>query len=427
MTVKYSTVSKILIKILILMNMCYFLILFSNTFLFEDSFVSKPRMMLFLFVMVMAISFGIIQFKCSNKAFLAFELFLMMAICIHAYIRAMNGGKAWDDALSLVLSYLYTFLSVAILSLLERKQWDLESMMKFLTIAATLDTIARIIDCIYEYFSGSMLWPNLANGILGYRNNIVRINPCMFFILIIPMSFYLYNRSRKKKERAVWLICMIIAMTYVILFWQARSAFMYETAILIFLLYSGKGVTKRKVVKWLVGIIVVYVLINTSYISNFLNSFSMSNAEYGGSTLARLNSFDYFYGKYSENILLGTGLMGSEKRLAAGGGALADIGFLYSIFQLGIPMLLFYICIFGRGFYIAAKIRHKNALLSRLVCSIVLTYIFFGFNIDPYSLWDLSVPFYLAIVEYAGYKINNEEETMSENQIVIAKWKVDGR
>lgn len=152
----------------------------------------------------------------------------------------------------------------------------------------------------------------------------------------------------------------------------------------------------------LVGILVAVIAINLTSVNSFFDSFSTSNAELGGSTLARLNSSTYYLAQYKQSLFWGVGLLESSQRYAVGGGTLGDIGFLCAVVQLGVPIIMFYLCIFIRGFYVSYKVREVDRTGSNLVLSLTMLYVMFGINIDTFYGFSLSVPFYLAIVEYIG-------------------------
>ena len=107
-----------------------------------------------------------------------------------------------------------------------------------------------------------------------------------------------------------------------------------QTIVLIVLFYTQRKLTKESDFT-IFGVIAAVIIFNFPFFNEFLDSFSIANGEYGGSTFYRLNAIAYYMSMYSKKYIWGTGLLNVDQRIATGGGALGDIGFLYSIIQLG--------------------------------------------------------------------------------------------
>ena len=69
MRLKFSTVTKFFIYILVLMHLCYFLIVFGNTSLFADSYIPKTRTLLFYVIMAIIVISGMFYSKTRGKKF----------------------------------------------------------------------------------------------------------------------------------------------------------------------------------------------------------------------------------------------------------------------------------------------------------------------------------------------------------------------
>lgn len=404
MKIRYSSISKFLIYTLVLMHLCYFLIIFGGTTLFADSYVSKSRMMLFVIMMLLAMVFGLIYSSHGERRFINFELAILFVSIVRGYIGALIDGYAWDNALSMVNPYIYSALAIVIFDLLINGQWKFETLLSFLVIATSVDTVVRAIDSVYENLAGSLLWSNIVYGEMGYRNDLYRIQPSTLDLLVIPTAYYLYLKSTSKARKTTFLVCVIINFLYTLVIWQARSALIYKVLLLIVLLVLNGKLTKRKLIMLMIGGILVVAAINTTYVESLIDSFSVTNKELGGSTTARFNAMGYYLLMYSESPVLGVGLLTTVDRYAAGGGMLEDIGFIYGLVQLGIPIILFYITVFIRGIFVAVRIRKKDIKESQLCIGLTLIYVMFGINIDMFYGFSFSVPFYLAIVEYVNWK-----------------------
>lgn len=398
-----KSISKIMVALLILMNLCYFLIAFGWTSLFADSFVSKPRMMLFFLMIAIAI----VCVPLYKSKYMWVEISILALLWVRAIIGAIVSDMEWDDALLLLRSYLYPLLAFPIYSLLKDGGWNFKSFLKFLVVVITIDTLIRMIDSFAENLTGSLLWENLVSGEMGYRNDIYRINPSTFEVLVLPIIFYLFSKANTFKEKCKWIVCLAINLIYAIIIWQARSAIIYKIFLLVVLFYMQRIKKKTKIYRILIGVIIGFFCI--PFVLDFIGTFLSTNSDFGSSTIARMNAIEYFMNIYIENPFFGVGLLPSEERYAIGGGALADLGLIYGLVQLGIPMMIYYVVIFGRGIYVYQKLKETAQAEALLVLSLTISFILFNINIDTFYMFALSVPIYIAITEYLYFKFKRKK------------------
>ena len=393
-----KSISKIMVALLILMNLCYFLIAFGWTSLFADSFVSKPRMMLFFLMIAIAI----VCVPLYKSKYMWVEISILALLWVRAIIGAIVSDMEWDDALLLLRSYLYPLLAFPIYSLLKDGGWNFKSFLKFLVVVITIDTFVRMIDSFAENLTGSLLWENLVSGEMGYRNDIYRINPSTFDVLVLPIIFYFFSNANTFKEKFKWIVCLAINLIYAIIIWQARSAILYKIFLLVILFYMQKIKKRTKVFRILIGIVIGVFCI--PFVLDFFGTFLSTNSDFGSSTIARMNAIEYFMNIYIENPLFGVGLLPSEEKYAIGGGVLADLGLLYGLVQLGVPMMIYYVVIFGRGIYVYRKLKETAQKEALLILSLTISFILFNINIDTFYMFSFSVPIYIAITEYLYFK-----------------------
>ena len=161
MKIRTGTIAKICIELFILMNLCYFLIAFSNTTLFADSFTSKPRMLLFLSLIVLSLICCIPYNYIQNKKFLYFELFLLAVVWCRAIIGDSAKGYSVDTIIGSFGTYFYPIFAIALVNLLAAGRWNFNRLLKFLLFVTTIDTVVRGIDSLAEFVTGALLWPNL--------------------------------------------------------------------------------------------------------------------------------------------------------------------------------------------------------------------------------------------------------------------------
>ena len=405
MKVKVSSLIIGLIEVLVLMHLCYFNIAFGSTKLFADSFVPKPRVLLYILMMFVTVALSIPYWRKKTVSFIFAEFAILLIPVTYAFVQKLGAdGVQFMDVVALIRKYIYPILAIPMIALLRCQRYDTIKMSKFIVIATTIDTIVRAIDSFVEMLTGSLPWPNLVNGSMGYRNGIYRINPAGLDILVIPMAFYLLFFAIKRREKIKWWMCIAINVAYAYIIWQARSAIIYKTALVVICILVSRKIDKKKLIMIVIGICVAVVFLSSPVADALFDSFAITNTETGGSTFYRLNAISYFTQLYKQSRFWGIGLLNVTEGMAEGGGVLADVGLLYSVIQLGVLMAVFYIVMFSRGFFIAKKIRWSAPENAMLTLSMTVSYILFNFNIDTFYLFNISVPFYLAIIELFAYE-----------------------
>ena len=414
MKIKYSSITKFLICILVLMHLCFFLIPLSGTAMFSTSYIPKIRMFLFLAMVIMAMIFSIVYTCPSANGVIKFEVALLGICWVRAIVGALQLGTAWDDTLAMIWPYLYLIIAIPLINLFSAGKWKPQKAAKFLVIVTSIDTLAKAFMSFYESKTGIMLWPNLVNGEMGYRKGLYRINPSALSILVIPLSFWLISKAKSKREKLTYVITIVIDIFYAYIIWQARSALLYKTIIIIMLIFLHQTNDKKKVVIAFIMMIGAVILINSSVFNSFVDSFSETNKMYGNSTVARVNAYAYYGAMYLKEPFWGVGCLTTSERYALGGGMLEDTGFFYGLVQFGIPMILFYIYIFLRGIYVSIKVKRRNIADSLLCLSMTLLFIMFGVNMDPFYAFALALPFYVSFVEYVRWDIVKEDEYNEE-------------
>lgn len=411
MKIKYSTIAKSLIYVFVMMHLCFFLIPLGGTEMFSTSYIPKTRMFLFLFMLILILITAGIYSKSSKFKVLQLEMLTIGVCWIRGMIGAFDGGNVLDDAVALIWPYLYVLLAFSIVGMLCADRWNPEKLASFLVITTSVDTLAKAFMSFYESKTGVMLWPNLVYGEMGYRNGLYRINPSALAILVIPLSFWLLTKAKRKREKIIWITAILIDILYAYIIWQARSAVLYKTIVVIMAIFLQQTNDKKKIVIAFMLMLGAVILVNTPAFNAFIDSFSESNKMYGKSTIARINAYAYYGAMYSQSPFWGVGRLTSNERYAFGGGMLEDTGFFYGLVQFGVPMILFYIVTFLRGIFVAVKLRKKNIEDSLLCLSMTLLFVMFGINMDPFYAFALAIPFYMAFVEYIRWNNLNAGKT----------------
>lgn len=404
MKIKVSNIIKVVIGIFVFMHLGILLIPLAGTSMFSTSYITKDRMLLFLSMLLFCVFMGSMYGNRTSRRFIYVELSILLVCCIRGMVGAINSGSRTIDGLYLIWPYLYPCLALTLLNLLCAEKYKIENMAKFIVISTTIDTLLKAFMSFYESISGTILWSNLVHGEMGYRNGLYRINPSALSILVVPLSFWLILRSNRKKEKIVYMATMMIDVLYAYIIWQARSALMYKTIIIVLMIFMQKTNDKKKIVRFFLLLIAIVIFVNLPVFSNFIGSFSASDSTYGGSTTARLNAIAYFMSRYIQHPILGIGCLQTIDRYAIGGGMLEDMGFLYGLVQLGIPMIIFYLVTFIRGIYVSMKLKRKSNTDSVLCIALTVLFIMFGINMDTFYAFAIAVPFYLAFVEFFYWK-----------------------
>ena len=124
----------------------------------------------------------------------------------------------------------------------------------------------------------------------------------------MPLSFWLISRVDKKREKVVYMIAMVVDVLYAYIVWQARSALLYKTIIIILMIFMYKTNDRKKIIKGFFLLIGIIIFVNLPIFADFVSSFSASDSTYGGSTTARLNAIAYFMGRYVQHGVYQKGL-----------------------------------------------------------------------------------------------------------------------
>lgn len=417
MKIKYSSITKFLICILVLMHLCFFLIPLSGTAMFSTSYIPKTRMFLFLGILAIATLTGTVYFQSKTSKVISVEMLLLCICWIRAIVGATEKGTAIDDIIALIWPYLYMIIAFPLINLFCAKKWKPEDVAKFLIVTTSVDTLIKAFMSFYESRTGVILWPNLVYGEMGYRNGLYRINPSALAILVIPLSFWLLTKAKKRREKVIYIVAILIDILYAYIIWQARSALLYKTIVVVMAIFLQQTNDKKKIVVAFLLMLGAVILVNTSAFNAFVDSFSESNKMYGKSTVARMNAYAYYGALYSRSSFWGIGRLTTNERYAFGGGMLEDTGFFYGLVQFGIPMVLFYIFIFFRGIYVSIKVKRRNIADSLLCLSMTLLFIMFGVNMDPFYAFALALPFYVSFVECVRWDSAKEDGYNEEIQL----------
>lgn len=411
MRIKYSTIIKFNIMLLLIMQLSYTKLLGNIIPIFSTSYISNPLVLFYLCICIFIIVVSI-HYSSLKSNILFFEMTIMLILIIMALYNSSEkyGNVKFIYLIAYGLNYMYFFLAIPIYSLLRNNQSYFDTFLKVISVLCAGSYIIRAIISLTFMYTGKNILPAIAleGASVGWiRNGVLRINPPCIGIIYLPIVFYLYSESESKKHKLFYGAMIILGIWYMTFITQARSMMIYQLCVLILLLMlKNKTNSKKGIFVTIALICLSVILINSPVVGRLLESFSQKNVELGGSTTARLNAINYFGKQFMNNPFMGTGFqMGTDTRVPIGGD-ISDIGMLRSIYMLGFGMAVLYIFLFVRGFYVSYKIRKYNKNLSILVLGMTILIMLTDINIDCF--WDIfafAMPFYVAIVEYAMYRI----------------------
>ena len=370
MEIKYSTLLRVLVEVMLIMKLGFVKLLGSWIPMFSYAYDTYPECILYLIMTIICVLFALGISKERVGVYLRFELGVVLVIVIAGIIH----GLKWNNmelmaAVSTAMPFVYLFLAFPIYILLKREYWTIDKMFDFLLFWGTMAYMLKIINCASWYFNGQVVWGNLISNANWILNGSLRINPPCMGLLIIPISYYMFINQNEKKKRKKYLLPIIVALVYSAVVHQARSILLYQIITLVAMSVFGRVSSKKKFIRYCILIIAAILVINTSFFDSFVNSFSPDNSVSGQSTVARINAIVLFASKYASHPFWGMGFLSDADKtvgaISSGMGHLDDIGMLGGFFMLGIPLFLLAILIVGRSLYVSYKTRKKYYIFWR--------------------------------------------------------------
>lgn len=411
MKIKISTIIKWIVVLLLIMQLSYTKLLGGLLPIFSTSYISNPLVMFYLTMVIVSVTLSATYAgKLQNKVLLL-DIILMAFIVGNAIIVTMDKYQCeLITAVAYAMNYMYILLAIPLYRILVLQRWKLDDYLKLLVILCAGSYIIRGTISLCYVATGINICPAIAlegaseNWI---RNGILRINSPCLSLLYLPAAFWLLSKSRKFIQKVGYILLIVLGVGYMTVITQARSMMIYQFFVLmiLFLLKNKPNSLKGIAAIVIIGVIAV-VLINLPVTNQLIDSFSTKNAETGDSTMARYYAISYFGNKFLNSPLSGIGFCLGKASRALPGGDISDIGLLRSVYMLGSGMIVIYLVMFIRGFYVAWKVRKMDRDDCLLVLGMTLLFVLTDINIDCF--WDIfafAVPFYIATVEYI-YKKN---------------------
>lgn len=146
----------------------------------------------------------------------------------------------------------------------------------------------------------------------------------------------------------------------------------------------------------------------TPKFQHFLYTLSPEYVGEGGTTGVRINAIRYFGNEFLKQPLFGIGYLDGWAATAEGGGHITDIGILQTIYTVGIPGIIYMAVVLVRNIEISIRCMKKQPYtnLTMLVVGMAACFWMFNINMDSFGSFLAEVtPVYLAVMEYAGRKV----------------------
>lgn len=156
------------------------------------------------------------------------------------------------------------------------------------------------------------------------------------YLLVFSLILIFYGSLRK--EKIAGFIELLFLFSYQIFISQGRVQVLLSIILILFMFLLKSRVSNRKVVQYSILILLIFIIFVLGYhnILAFFQTFSSNNLNYGGSTLARMNGFNYFFQEWKNNIWIGMGFLPDQIKLSYDTYYLADYGTYINIFEYGL-------------------------------------------------------------------------------------------
>lgn len=393
MSVKYSTVYKSSIYIILFLNLGF--LSFINVGGFEIA-ISIALTLFTIFVYILDKNKKIIP---SPFIYIYVVLALSNFLIQLLRWRYVSGSYIVTNVKTIITQYaviLFILLAFPIYEVLEDKN--------FLKNVACLGYLALLLrTVIWILYNFTSLTPYSSLVRIGFMRSVFGINLLRLqgtfldpFLIIYSLNAFFKEKSVKKKNYFNFILPLFVLIYHMVVS-QYRMNLL--ACIIVFFIVIYKNINHDIRLKLSALIVTVVILALSSHsIMNFFNSFSINNQVNGASTLTRLNGLPYFINELREgNLLWGLGFVTVEFMTIGGTFWFSDYGIFAELFRFGLVGFIIYIWPIIKGIYYSLK--YKNKKYNVFVFGITIFYIVTSVSIDPMEPVNiLLLPFYLAFL-----------------------------
>ncbi|EEJ71590.1 oligosaccharide repeat unit polymerase Wzy [Lactobacillus ultunensis DSM 16047] len=335
--------------------------------------------------------------------------FIQLFRCIQQFMPELSVKEA-------VQRYNGVFLLLLTYPILEVLKKDKRDFLKQVVIIGYIYLFFRIVVWFMFNFKGINIAPGYFSGQSGTawtrqlgNLNLSRLSGTFLDNLLIVYSTVKVLNSDLKKDKILYGLFLVLWFMYTTIVYQSRMQAVIGIFTVLFLIYVKNKFSKNKVLNYLLLLLLLFAIIMSYYdnIVGLLQSFSTTDSMYGGSTAARLNGIEYFYGLWrNSNVLLGTGFLPDQIKLTYYTFYVVDYGFFMNLVEFGIIGSFIYLFPFIKGLIVGVKvIRNKLITDNMIFCQIGLTfYMTLGMVLYNYYWMDYItiMPFFISLVLYSA-------------------------
>ena len=320
-----------------------------------------------------------------------------------AYKSMILNGIPLRTTVFYSVPYFYVLLSIPIALLLIHGDLKLDRLLQWVVFWSMVSYGIRIFISWYYGKTGITLFPSIAlEGAAAdwIRNGVLRLNPPVFVSLLLPGIAYLFMESKEYWKRILYVLAGLVVLYFTFRIHQARAFMVYQVLTLVVIwLTSRKKITWKE---WALLAVVAVLVMRTQKFQEFVFSLSLKNTGANATTGVRVNAIRYFGMEFLKSPIGGLGYLDGATGWANGGGHIADIGVLQTVFTMGLCGVLYtgsiilvscekcIIALFG-------KIR-KNVFV--FFMPLVIAFFLYNFNMDMYGGYlAYAMPFYLVFMK----------------------------
>ncbi|WP_026524029.1 O-antigen ligase family protein [Butyrivibrio sp. MB2005] len=311
-------------------------------------------------------------FKNRYKKILIQCLIYLAAWLIEVFYSWVAYDQSIDEAVSNGANLLMVFFFVSFLVIFIR-YGSIRYIFNIINIFVFIWAIIVIIQSINYRISGNVLFDMISyfqntSGVdlKTYKGNL-RVSLLSFGNISIIYNSLQIRISRLNRKSTIKALIMVITELYVVIFVQQTRMYSLTLLICFFaVLLFRKNNLRAFLSKMLLAFFVSIVMVYTSVIANFVDSFSITGNN-RWSTLARLSAIDYFLSCIMQRPLFGNGFLSEEKYYAiihgtSGEAYYSDLGLLGMIAETGTMSLILYVFPVALIFYKLTILKKKEMI-----------------------------------------------------------------
>lgn len=247
----------------------------------------------------------------------------------------VNGFLLFSEKLFLLRNFSFILLVFPITEILNSKYSS-----KFLKVVFLLGMFAILFRC-FIWFSYNYAGLNIAPGIIAERGinwtryGAVRLQALFLdgYVLAYLLCKLFVTESKKKLLYSVYLF---IVLFYEGIIYASRSQLIGFFVMFITIYLFKKTSLLNKLISFFFLTIASIGILISPYYNRFLDSFSVSNSDYGAGTLVRIVGRKYYHEIWTQKMYLGFGQTTDGNIFNGWKYYISDLGIIRMLYQFGI-------------------------------------------------------------------------------------------